>query len=333
MLQAELRVVGGKHHGKVIPLSKSKFLIGRESDCQLRPNSELVSRHHCVFTVDQYSVRLRDLGSTNGTFINGEQIHGVAILETGNKVSIGKLEFEIVIKEVTDVPGAPGMSAPEPEHETEQLSQASTATEFELPVQAFPDQQVPSDTAILQPGQPTTPPPIVPPGATPPGGFQQPMAPYPQTPGYQTPPGGFPQMPVGYPPQQPMMPQFQQPIQQPGMYPPGAYPQQPMGYPQQPPMGYPPQQQQPQPVAPAAPPEPQQEVSEPEDSSSTGEVTAPPIQLPDPSTTGATAKVEAPPSQGDDGEKKEPESNPSSSAADIIKQRLNPKPGGFEDDK
>ena len=52
MIEAELHVVGGKHSGQVIPLNRRKFLIGREGDCQLRPNSELVSRHHCVFGMD-----------------------------------------------------------------------------------------------------------------------------------------------------------------------------------------------------------------------------------------------------------------------------------------
>ena len=62
MVAAELKVVGGKHAGQVIPLNRRKFLIGREQDCQLRPNSDMVSRHHCVFSIDDFSVRLRDLG-------------------------------------------------------------------------------------------------------------------------------------------------------------------------------------------------------------------------------------------------------------------------------
>ena len=59
MLQAELKVLGGKQAGKSIALGK-KFLVGRESDCHLRPNSDMVSRHHCVFTLDDYTLRVRD---------------------------------------------------------------------------------------------------------------------------------------------------------------------------------------------------------------------------------------------------------------------------------
>lgn len=98
MLKAELKVVGGKQHGSLIPLQTRKFLVGREQDCQLRPSSESVSRHHCVFTVDDFSVRLRDLGSTNGTFVNGQRVQGQVILQPCDRILIGKLEFEIVIQ-------------------------------------------------------------------------------------------------------------------------------------------------------------------------------------------------------------------------------------------
>ncbi len=98
MLSAELKVVGGKQDGSLIPLQTKKFLVGREQDCQLRPSSESVSRHHCVFTLDDFSVRLRDLGSTNGTFVNGQRVQGQAILQLGDRILIGKLEFEIVIE-------------------------------------------------------------------------------------------------------------------------------------------------------------------------------------------------------------------------------------------
>ena len=89
MVAAELKVVGGKHAGQVIPLNRRKFLIGREQDCQLRPNSDMVSRHHCVFSVDDYSVRLRDLGSTNGTLVNGERIRKETVLAAGDRIVIG----------------------------------------------------------------------------------------------------------------------------------------------------------------------------------------------------------------------------------------------------
>jgi predicted component of type VI protein secretion system len=47
--------------------------------------------------MDQFSVRLRDLGSTNGTFVNGQRVQGQTILQPGDRIVIGKLEFEIAI--------------------------------------------------------------------------------------------------------------------------------------------------------------------------------------------------------------------------------------------
>src|SRR5438270_303436 len=99
MLQVELKVLEGRQQGKTIPLHVRQFLIGREQDCHLRPNSDLVSRHHCVFTLDDFALRLRDLGSTNGTFVNGQRIQGQVVLKPGDHVSVGKLSFEIVVKE------------------------------------------------------------------------------------------------------------------------------------------------------------------------------------------------------------------------------------------
>ena len=106
-LTAALKVVGGKQDGQKLPLKKGKFLIGREEDCHLRPNSDLVSRHHCVFSVDDYSVRLRDLGSTNGTLVNGEPLRGATTLQAGDRVTVGKLELELLLS------GEPAESAEE----------------------------------------------------------------------------------------------------------------------------------------------------------------------------------------------------------------------------
>ncbi len=137
MVYAELKVVGGKHAGQVIPLNRPKFLIGREQDCQLRPNSEMVSRHHCVFNVDEYSVRLRDLGSTNGTLVNGERIRKDVVLVAGDKVIIGNLEFELVIRPgVTAVESDSAVLPPQPATPrtiSNEDTQFTEKTVYELP--------------------------------------------------------------------------------------------------------------------------------------------------------------------------------------------------------
>ncbi|MFO0918300.1 MAG: FHA domain-containing protein [Planctomycetaceae bacterium] len=104
MLNAELKIRSGKYQGKSIPLTTKRFLVGREQDCQLRPNSELVSRHHCVFLVDNYAVRLRDLGSTNGTRLNGQLVRGEVVLKPGDQITIGRLVVELLVHQTTPVP-------------------------------------------------------------------------------------------------------------------------------------------------------------------------------------------------------------------------------------
>jgi len=56
----------------------AECLIGRSDDCdlQLPPGREFmdVSRHHCLLEIDPAAVRVRDLGSRNGTFVNGQNI-------------------------------------------------------------------------------------------------------------------------------------------------------------------------------------------------------------------------------------------------------------------
>lgn len=53
-------------------------VVGRGADCQLRLPSDqehsLISRHHCLLEINPPSARVRDLGSLNGTFVNGEEI-------------------------------------------------------------------------------------------------------------------------------------------------------------------------------------------------------------------------------------------------------------------
>jgi pSer/pThr/pTyr-binding forkhead associated (FHA) protein len=215
MLAVILKVLSARQQGSTIPLPTGRFLIGREEDCHLRPNSELVSRHHCVFTHDEYTVRVRDLGSTNGTFVNGNRVRGTAVLSSGDRVTVGKLEFEVVIGD-EDVPA----------------TQSGPAVE-----EVGSGQTVSDDTAMIRASDtPTEVPTYTGPAAQP-------------APVSMGDTAMFPAMAPGYP-MPAYAPQFPQ---QPYPYP--AYPQQMYpGYymPNMPAMGYPLQQGYPQ-VAPAAP--------------------------------------------------------------------------------
>src|SRR5205814_8080519 len=86
MMKVQLIVVQGKPEGKVIPLSGPVFRIGRGETCHLRPNSERVSREHAEFTVTADAVVVRDLGSRNGTLVNGKALTQPQALKDGDLV-------------------------------------------------------------------------------------------------------------------------------------------------------------------------------------------------------------------------------------------------------
>jgi pSer/pThr/pTyr-binding forkhead associated (FHA) protein len=99
MFQVSLKVLVGGNVGKEIPVPVPRFLIGRSDECHLRPKSDAISRNHCTILVHEDEVSIRDLNSRNGTYINDERISGDRTLVGGDKLKIGKLEFEVLIKQ------------------------------------------------------------------------------------------------------------------------------------------------------------------------------------------------------------------------------------------
>lgn len=96
-MEVKLVVTNGRHSGREIPIKVPKFFIGRAEDCHLRPGSDLVSRHHCVILVEDDSVTVRDFGSKNGTFVNGEQVMPERELKNGDRLVVGQLDFDVQI--------------------------------------------------------------------------------------------------------------------------------------------------------------------------------------------------------------------------------------------
>lgn len=96
-MEVKLVVLNGKHAGASLPLSGPKFFIGRAEDCNLRPHSDLVSRHHCVILLEEGIVAVRDFGSKNGTYVNGERVRAEQTLTPGDVLKVGDLELEVHI--------------------------------------------------------------------------------------------------------------------------------------------------------------------------------------------------------------------------------------------
>ena len=86
--------------------------IGRREDCDLRIPVGDVSRKHCRLVLKPDAVRVQDLGSSNGTFVNGQPVQD-AVVSAGDTLSVGPVNFIVQIDGVPaeDELGAPPMPA------------------------------------------------------------------------------------------------------------------------------------------------------------------------------------------------------------------------------
>jgi predicted component of type VI protein secretion system len=101
----------GAQEGKVLPISLSQFVIGRDPQCHLRPASPMISKRHCALVQRDGKVFIQDFGSTNGTSVNEQPVKNESELHNGDRLKIGPLHFEVRI--VQDAPAARG-ATPKP---------------------------------------------------------------------------------------------------------------------------------------------------------------------------------------------------------------------------
>ena len=91
-----LRFISGKYQGGEFPLkSEKQIVIGRSSELDMVLVEDMVSRKHAKITVAAGKITIEDLGSTNGTFVNGEKIKQ-ARLKEGDRILIGTSILKLV---------------------------------------------------------------------------------------------------------------------------------------------------------------------------------------------------------------------------------------------
>ena len=92
-----LRFISGKYQGGEFPLRMNReIIIGRSSDLDMVLVEDMVSRRHAKITSTDADVFIQDLGSTNGTFVNGEKIAGRARLAEGDRILVGTSIIKVV---------------------------------------------------------------------------------------------------------------------------------------------------------------------------------------------------------------------------------------------
>jgi hypothetical protein len=91
-----LRFISGKYQGGEFPLRPHReIVIGRSSDLDMVLVEDMVSRKHAKIVTEERTVSIQDLGSTNGTFVNGEKIRKVE-LKDGDRILIGTSIIKLV---------------------------------------------------------------------------------------------------------------------------------------------------------------------------------------------------------------------------------------------
>jgi pSer/pThr/pTyr-binding forkhead associated (FHA) protein len=94
-----LRFISGKYQGGEFPLpEEGDIVIGRSSELDMVLVEDMVSRRHAKITVTDGQIFIQDLGSTNGTFVNGEKVKRARI-EEGDRVLVGTSIIKLVASE------------------------------------------------------------------------------------------------------------------------------------------------------------------------------------------------------------------------------------------
>src|SRR5256886_301182 len=103
-MRVTLRVLAGPYNGQEFTFDQhDTFLIGRSENAHLYlPEDRFFSRHHCLLEIAPPRCFLRDLGSTNGTFVNGQRVQEV-FLQSGDRIQGGQTILEVDVQATQQV--------------------------------------------------------------------------------------------------------------------------------------------------------------------------------------------------------------------------------------
>ena len=131
-----LEIVEGDDAGRQTPLEGS-IEIGREASTGLPIDDEQASRRHTRVTAEGDHALVEDLGSTNGTYLNGQPIEGQRTLRPGDRLRVGLTIFEL--RTAADVQRQPSAVIPVP-----QVTQLSTGV-----LEPVPERELMPDPAAV----------------------------------------------------------------------------------------------------------------------------------------------------------------------------------------
>jgi pSer/pThr/pTyr-binding forkhead associated (FHA) protein len=84
--------------GPAISLDRPIVFVGRHADCDVRIDSKKISRRHCCIIQLQDRLVIRDLGSTNGIYCNGQRVEE-AVLTLKDELQIANIRYKLVLND------------------------------------------------------------------------------------------------------------------------------------------------------------------------------------------------------------------------------------------
>ncbi len=127
--------------GPAIPLDKPIVFIGRHADCDIRIDSKKISRRHCAIVQLHDRLVIRDLGSTNGIYWNGQRVEE-AVLAPKDEIQIANLHYQVQPNDAQpcELPAAAAVNAAVGDIEEKEVSPGPVNADARKPTQEIPNE-------------------------------------------------------------------------------------------------------------------------------------------------------------------------------------------------
>lgn len=150
----QLVVLRGRSATTALKLGDGITTAGRHDECQLRIKSSEVSRKHCQFFEKNGMLMVKDLGSSNGTFLNGKKIEGQRVLEPGDELTVGPVKLRVEAGGKAGSAAKPA-AAPKPGDTaipTPNVKAGAASDEFEIDFDDGTEPESEEKTVAIKPG-------------------------------------------------------------------------------------------------------------------------------------------------------------------------------------
>jgi pSer/pThr/pTyr-binding forkhead associated (FHA) protein len=94
-MEVRLVIERGRTRTRVVRLASPETLVGRQRGCGVRIPSAEVSRRHCALRLEDGYLTVEDLGSVNGTFLNGMRVVNREVVRPGDHLEVGPVRFVV----------------------------------------------------------------------------------------------------------------------------------------------------------------------------------------------------------------------------------------------